>query len=301
MSAFSADEDLSLLLLAVLFEGENGAVNWTKVIKYLSPTTKTIQDLQLRAYHLKTTNATLVHTLPKTFLAGSRMFRDLNRPQAQIYQALDGIFGHLTKADVRQPSGRNHLNVGEIAAVGVSAILDVIDLTQTDIFLDIGSGTGNVLAQVALQAPVRRAIGLEIRSDLAMKSRDAIQAFTDEYPRLHLVKIITADVKVLTTQVRAEVENATVVFCNNVLFQPEDNLKIHQLICESSSPRTVVLTQRFCVRCTTMCPDLFCYLWKEVRVVKAKTCWKEELQEVYVFKRKRVLDTSSLLDVIDDL
>ncbi|KAG6969148.1 hypothetical protein JG688_00005462, partial [Phytophthora aleatoria] len=35
-----------------------------------------------------------------------------------------------------------------------------------DIFLDIGCGIGNIVAQFALQTPVRSCIGVEIRSDL---------------------------------------------------------------------------------------------------------------------------------------
>jgi precorrin-6B methylase 2 len=77
---------------------------------------------------------------------------------------------------VRQPSGQIHLNVGEIAPIGVTKILEVLDLNSQDVFLDVGSGTGSILAQVVLQSPAREAIGLEIQEDLVKKSTDAIDA-----------------------------------------------------------------------------------------------------------------------------
>jgi len=308
MSAFSADEDMSLLLLAVQFQDENADVDWNSFLYHMSPTAKTLEELQERLQHLKSTDTTLLRTLPTTYIAGSSLMAPprkqaaiSNRTQEEIYQALDKMFLHFTKADVRQPSGQQHLNAGELAAVGVTAMLEGIDLTQNDIFLDIGSGTGSILAQVVLQTPACQAIGLEIRPELAAKARESIQAASMEFARLHMVKVVTGNVKDMSQDMRAELENATVVFCNNIVFQPQHSLEVHKFICGSSRFRTVMLTQRFCPRCPDKCSNVFCTLWKEVKTIAAKTCWKEKPVEVYVYERKHLHEEDSLITFLKEM
>jgi hypothetical protein len=146
MSTFSAHEDRSLLLLVVLFEDADGVVDWERLIKYLSPTDKKMENLHTRLEFLKGTNTTVLSETPASYVARSRLqdVRAFAR-QKRVYNAIDDTFRHFTKSDVRQPSGKR---------VGVTAILDALDLTTRDAFVDIGSGTGSVLAQVVLQSEV---------------------------------------------------------------------------------------------------------------------------------------------------
>ena len=307
-SGYSAVEDKSLLLLVVLFEEDGGVVNWANVMHHLAPTTHTRKEYQDRLQYLLSTDKSMLNSIPANYFRGSSLQFDTvqsvttirtlthtsTRTQQEIYEEIESIFGHFTQADVRQPSGQQHLNAGEIAPVGVSAILKQIDLTWTDTFLDVGSGLGTVLAQVVLQTPVREAIGLEIRDDLAQMSRSSISAWCSTFPRLHMVKVITGDVTTFTMDV-------TVLFSNNILFQPNSNLELHKYICGASSLRTVLLSQRFCARCTPNCPDEFCNLWKEARIIDTKTCWKEEPIQIYMYKRKRLQNLESLLDFVNEL
>ena len=71
MSGFSGDEDMSLLLLAVQFEGENADVDWDNVLSHLPPTVTTLQQLQERIRHLKSTETSLLRSVPTTYIAGS--------------------------------------------------------------------------------------------------------------------------------------------------------------------------------------------------------------------------------------
>jgi Histone methylation protein DOT1 len=288
MSTFSADEDKALLLMVVAFEDSNGVIDWEKVVEHLAPTSKTVEEYQARLTYLKTEDTFQLSQLPASFTAGTSLQATTrqNRSVEEIYAIIERIFGHLTKADVRQPSGKGKLNAGEIAPVGVTAIIDALDISTKDVFVDIGSGSGSILAQIVLQTPVLKCVGLEIRDDLAQKSRDAITAAKDKYPRLHMVKVITGDLKAISLRVDIDFAEPSIVYSNNYVFSSEDNLALKNFICERLSIRYVLLSQKFCARCSASCNDEFCSTFEEVKTIPARTCWKDAPIDIYLYKRK---------------
>lgn len=303
-STFSDDDDKSLLLLVVLFEGDGGVIDWNSVSRHLLPASWTVQELQDRLNYLKKNDTMSLNSLPTEYVAGSCLQRTRSlTSHLDIYKAIDVIFSHITKDDVKEPLGKPYLNVGEIAPVGVTAILDKIALTPDDRFTDIGSGTGNILAQVVLQSPVQTAIGLEIRSDLAQKSRHALKTAQSKYPRLRSVEVLTGDVKDLLPETITRLHEASVLFSNNCVFRQDDSMALHDFICSYNSLgnlRVVLLTKRFCPRCPSFCDDAFCKAWKEEPVIMTQSCWKEEPIEVYMYTRKSMVD-NSLLHVLESL
>lgn len=51
------------------------------------------------------------------------------------------MFEMVTKAEIRQKSGKSHLNCGELHPTGVRSIIDLLpDINHDDIFADIGAG-----------------------------------------------------------------------------------------------------------------------------------------------------------------
>lgn len=298
MSAFTAYDDRALLHLVVLFEGPDRQIDWSMLKENMPPPSKTTRDLEERLEHLMYRDTTLLSQLPVTYVAGSNLHRPyLASKQPEIYKAIEIIFRHFTRADVRQPSGQQHLNAGEIAPVGVTVMIEALELTTDDIFLDIGSGTGSVVAQIAIQSPVSGAIGLEVRSDLAQKSRHAICSAQSEYPRLRTARILTGDVKWSTDTLQADLGCATVVFSNNAVFEPQDNWHLHRLVCLFSSMsklRLVMLSRPFCFRCSDSCRNEFCTVWEQKTVIMVKTCWKDSPQSIYVYQRRLVIHRSFL-------
>jgi Histone methylation protein DOT1 len=289
MSAFTADEDKALLLLVVAFENSNGDIDWDRVIEHLSPTTKTVHEYQERLQYLKTEDTTLLDELSTTYISGTSLDKarvNKNRSVEEIYAIVEEIFGHLTRKDVRQPSGKSELNAGEIAPVGVTAIVKEVDFTTQDVFVDIGSGIGSILAQIVLQTPVMRCVGLEIRADIAQKSRDAFEAAKRKYTRLDKVNVVTGDVKAMSLNVEKELLDPTIVYSNNLTFSAEDNLALKDFICEHQTTRLVLLSQKFCTRCSPSCTDEFCTKWEEVKTIQAKTCWKDQPADIFLYKRK---------------
>lgn len=303
MSVVSADDDDVLLLLAVMFEGEDGVINWDRLMSHLSLSGRSAEDLAQRLEFLTRTDTRLLRKLPAAFVSGTRLQRPREAAiQRSAYEAIEEVFRDFTKVDVRQPSGQQHLNAGEMAPVGVTAILEDLDVDSEDVFVDIGSGTGSILAQLLLQTPASQAIGLEIRSDLAQKSRDAFDRAKGKYPRLQHVMILTGDVKCLSDVMKNQLSQATIVYSNNAIFQPQDNLDIHRLVCSATHLgrlHTVILSMRFCSRCSILCVDEFCKMWIQTKVVMAKTCWKEPPVPIYVYRRRHKF--ASLLALVEEL
>ncbi|KAE8912920.1 hypothetical protein PF003_g2509 [Phytophthora fragariae] len=66
-------------------------------------------------------------------------------------RVLVSLFSEITANDIRQKSGRRENNAGELLPSGVADMLAAMEpLDERDVFLDVGAGIGNVLAQVAL-------------------------------------------------------------------------------------------------------------------------------------------------------
>jgi hypothetical protein len=201
-----------------------------------------------------------------------------------VYAAIDRIFASFTRADVCQPSGRRDLNSGEIAPIGVTALLEFLQLNAADVFGDIGSGTGSVLAQAAMQTLVQACVGLEIRSDLASKSRDVMQAWSTNFPSLSRVTVLTGDIRddVPPTSKLAE---CTVILSNNLLFEHGANTSLQTFICSSHSIHTVLLTERVCYRCHSWCSNEFCKLWVLSKTISVVTCWSPKVA-VFVYHKR---------------
>lgn len=298
-TSFDKEIDLGLLLLAAVFENESGQVQWTKVHRHLTAESLTLEQIKRRHRYLTQTDTSLLHEVPEDFVKGTKLqLFQQNRTPAEIYVAIDKILGHLSVADVRQPSGQLHFNVGEIAPRGVTRILEALDLGSNDIFADIGSGTGNIIAQVLLQSPVLKCYGLEIRQDLANKSRNAFHASAPEFPRLHMATIITGDILRLSITAKSLLKEATVVFSNNVAFQPEANLKLIDLLCSSDNLQVVLLSHRLCARCHHNCSSIFCQVWGQDEVIIAETCWTTTPLPIYKYTRRQDAKMISILDLL---
>ena len=168
-----------------------------------------------------------------------------------MYASVEAMFSRLTRDDVKQPTGRGALNA--------AAIVESSNLLKTDIFVDIGSGSGSVVAQVALQTTVSECVGLEVRKDLADISAALLSEWVSRYSRLAIVKIVAGDIANWNNI--CELKPCTILFSNNQVFDPAANLSLQAFICASTALRTVVVQVKFCYRCSNRCTDEFCLLW----------------------------------------
>ncbi|KAL3668151.1 hypothetical protein V7S43_007014 [Phytophthora oleae] len=91
-------------------------------------------------------------------------------------KAVASVFAAISAKLVRAYDGNSiHHNVGEILPAGITKLLEEVAVVGGhDIFVDIGAGLGNLVAQVILQTQVHRAIGIEIREDVQRAGVDAV-------------------------------------------------------------------------------------------------------------------------------
>ena len=220
-----------------------------------------------------------------------------------VYKAVQDIFETVTRSDVSQPSGEGALNSGEIKPIGVSKMIQVMGVGSIDVFGDIGSGTGSVVAQVALATSARECVGLEIRESLAAQSRRQLDAFSALYARLDRTCILTGDIKHLTQQAREKLLTCTILFCNNMVFNPEDNHAVQDFILSSNKARMVLLSNRFCGRCRgDRCANPFCHVWESEPIIKVEASWRAAPIDIFVYHRRNAASSgSTLLSMVQNI
>jgi len=179
---------------------------------------------------------------------------------AESHEAVRTIFHSISVSDVHQKSGKAELNVGEISPEAVTELIRVSRISSSDIFVDIGSGVGNVIAQVALESTAKASIGIEIRAQLTNVSRRQIEHYSSLYPRLRTIQIHAQDI--ITSDLKRW-QDATVIYCHNTLFQPATQLIIEHLCCSLPQLRTVILQSPFCNRHRMGCTRDFCSIFRQ--------------------------------------
>jgi hypothetical protein len=71
---------------------------------------------------------------------------------------------------------------GEILYPGIDKLMTSITLTENDIFIDLGSGKGQITIQFFLKSLVKKAIGIEIVPDLHREAVEASLILQQELP-----------------------------------------------------------------------------------------------------------------------
>jgi hypothetical protein len=71
---------------------------------------------------------------------------------------------------------------GEILYCGVEKLISEAKLTEEDVFLDLGSGSGKVVIQVFLKTMVKEAIGIELLPELFQQSLFVSKRLKQELP-----------------------------------------------------------------------------------------------------------------------
>lgn len=130
---------------------------------------------------------------------------------------------------------------GEVLPQSVSKLLGFMSLTANDIFLDLGSGAGKIVAQVFLQTEVKKALGVEIVSPLYKQAQQAAAMIQTELPVFYenerVLRFVQGDF------LQEPWLNATVVFINSICFTQKMLVLLGKKINQSPTIR-LVLTLR---------------------------------------------------------
>ncbi|KAE9361195.1 hypothetical protein PF008_g1284 [Phytophthora fragariae] len=97
---------------------------------------------------------------------------------------------------------------------GVAAkLFQMGPLGNHDVFLNIGAGIGNVLAQVVLTAKVRKCIDVEVRDDLSPLPVQHMRRPAATYPLLRKVTMVAVDVRDALLSTQVPTSDATIRGC----------------------------------------------------------------------------------------
>ncbi|XP_066257219.1 histone-lysine N-methyltransferase, H3 lysine-79 specific-like [Euwallacea similis] len=137
---------------------------------------------------------------------------------------------------------------GETSFDLIVQMIDQINLTKDDVFMDLGSGVGQVVLQVAATALCKSCIGVE-RADVpanyakAMESKFKfwLQWYGKRCGRFELLKGDFFD-----DIYREKFSEATVLFVNNFAFGPSVDHKLKQRFAELKHGTKIVSSKSFC-------------------------------------------------------
>ncbi|KAE9262058.1 hypothetical protein PF001_g32192, partial [Phytophthora fragariae] len=254
MADFSDKEDRQLVQLTAVYKQAGRRIDWVSGEKAMRPSTWSATKLQQRIKTLKRRYGNNVLSFPPCYFrpppdrAGLHLeakaaspLRFLPSPHTisilppqETYNATEGLFCLLTRRDVR--ASERQLKTGEITMAGVSMLIEEANIQVNDVFLDAGSGVGNVLAQIALQTQAFRVIGIEIQRDLAARGMELIASRASRFPHLLKISVVTADIRNIAggsdTVISADpdsklaqpsslISSATLLFCHDTVFEED--------------------------------------------------------------------------------
>ena len=220
-------------------------------------------------------------------LSSSRKSRLKARPSDQVHDILKKLFSAVKQSDIHQMSGKGHLNCGEVTYEGVTCILEALgDVNSTDSFADIGSGIGNVVAQVALEVPVQMCFGIDCQKKVVQLAKQIIKGAISLYPELSKISLADEDIRAPKWHIEVNLRACTILYCNNLLFESDANLQLEEFTTCPNHVRYVILLKKFCHRHRPGCHRKFCVLWNLFKVVQVPVHWSSTLVDVYVFRKK---------------
>ncbi|XP_050295448.1 histone-lysine N-methyltransferase, H3 lysine-79 specific [Anthonomus grandis grandis] len=137
---------------------------------------------------------------------------------------------------------------GETSFELISQMIDQINLTKDDVFVDLGSGVGQVVLQIAATCMCKSSIGIE-RADVPARYATAMeekfkfwmQWYGKRYGKFQLFKDDFFD-----DRHREIFSEATVIFVNNFAFGPSVDHMLKQRFAELKHGTRIVSSKSFC-------------------------------------------------------
>lgn len=142
------------------------------------------------------------------------------------------------------------MTYGEISFKFVCQMMNMIDISSTDVFIDIGLGVGNVVLQMAGYAEMKKCIGIEyvpLRIEHALGIQNEFERQIKTHSkRANLCEFIEGDF--MTDEHLEIVKTGTIFFINNLMFEAETNQWLQTVFQEFPNETKIFSTKRFCPR-----------------------------------------------------
>lgn len=126
---------------------------------------------------------------------------------------------------------------GEILYASVTKLMSVMCLTEQDVFVDLGSGAGKIVAQVFLRSRVAEALGIEIGPELNEQAQAVSAKIQMVLPELYLGRKLTF---LLGDFFQLPLGQPTVVLINSTCFSLPMLHRLGEQINELPSVRMVL-------------------------------------------------------------
>ncbi|XP_049538313.1 histone-lysine N-methyltransferase, H3 lysine-79 specific isoform X3 [Anopheles darlingi] len=137
---------------------------------------------------------------------------------------------------------------GETSFDLICQMIDQVDISADDVFVDLGSGVGQVVLQMAASTPVKVCFGIE-KADVPSKYAEGMNTtfklwmrwFGKKYGDYELIK---GDF--LADEHREKITAATIVFVNNFAFGPNVDHQLKERFADLKDGARIVSSKSFC-------------------------------------------------------
>ncbi|XP_017782818.1 PREDICTED: histone-lysine N-methyltransferase, H3 lysine-79 specific-like isoform X2 [Nicrophorus vespilloides] len=137
---------------------------------------------------------------------------------------------------------------GETSYELISQMIDQIDITPEDIFIDLGSGVGQVVLQMAAATPCKICLGIEraeVPSRYAESMNKNFRTWMKWYgKKFGEYKLMKGDF--LMEEHREKINSATIVFVNNFAFGPTVDHQLKERFADLKDGARIVSSKSFC-------------------------------------------------------
>lgn len=153
----------------------------------------------------------------------------LSKPYIEsLYEGTTGFIGYKLGEKEQNQEKQIFLTYGEILYDSVSMLLSKLDITENDVFCDLGSGIGKLIAQVFITTKVQEAFGVEASKIRYEKSSRAAYQIKRDFPSL--TKSNRKLYFINSNFLEADISQATIIYSCSTCFSETLLTSIGQMI-----------------------------------------------------------------------
>ncbi|ULT85142.1 hypothetical protein L3Y34_013692 [Caenorhabditis briggsae] len=136
---------------------------------------------------------------------------------------------------------------GETNIETLQKILDLLGVKEDDVFMDLGSGIGQLVTFAAAYTNIAHVRGIELQQVPAGFADENVRQFKKlmrhfgEKPRPFELKLGDFNTEEIETFLK---EKATIIFCNNLAFDPDLMIKLRAILQFCNNGTKIVVTQK---------------------------------------------------------
>lgn len=153
-----------------------------------------------------------------------------------LYKGVCGFFQDAGDA----PCKGLALTYGELTPVGVSRMLDYLQMNRQDVFYDLGSGVGRAVLQVSMTASIRKSAGIEI-VEARNKAAKRVLSATRKQAWIKSRAVVFRQESLLET----DLKDVTVVYVASTCFSGNFMTKIARKLINLQKAITLVSLREF--------------------------------------------------------